>query len=137
MTAFALCWQVVFGLVINDSATRLWGSLTGGAMLVAGLIVMLAGQIGGGRPQGSGTPLSPRRQVGCRGTERGGQALEPRSPRGVRDGVPDAPTPQAHGASSRRSSGILQTLRRCTDSSSAWSGDGGTTRTGQVACARQ
>ncbi|MFD9405780.1 hypothetical protein ACFWBN_01985 [Streptomyces sp. NPDC059989] len=56
VTAFALCWQVVFGLVIGDSATRQWGALSGGAMLVAGLIVMLAGQLAGGSRQGSGTP---------------------------------------------------------------------------------
>lgn len=40
--------------------------------------------------------------------------------------------PQAQGAGSRGSSGILQALRRCTDSGSAWSGDGGTARTGQA-----
>ncbi|MEU9161326.1 hypothetical protein AB0D29_13770 [Streptomyces sp. NPDC048424] len=49
VTAFALCWQVVFGLVISDSATRQWGALTGGAILVAGLMVMLAGQLKRGR----------------------------------------------------------------------------------------
>ncbi|MFF4449513.1 hypothetical protein [Streptomyces sp. NPDC001502] len=54
VTAFALCWQVVFGLVISDSATRLWGALTGGAMLVGGLVVMLAGQFTGGGQQGGG-----------------------------------------------------------------------------------
>lgn len=43
----------------------------------------------------------------------------------------------AQEASSLGSNGILQRLRRCTDSSSAWSGDGGTTRTGQAAWARQ
>ncbi|MFD8985095.1 hypothetical protein [Streptomyces sp. NPDC059564] len=56
VTAFALCWQVVFGLVISDAGTRQWGALTGGAMMVAGLIVMLAGQLAGGRREGSGTP---------------------------------------------------------------------------------
>ncbi|WP_314245147.1 hypothetical protein [Streptomyces sp. DSM 40907] len=56
VTAFALCWQVVFGLVISDSDTRLWGALTGGAILVAGFAVMLAGQFTGGSRQGSGAP---------------------------------------------------------------------------------
>ncbi|MFD9480492.1 MULTISPECIES: hypothetical protein [Streptomyces] len=54
VTAFALCWQVVFGLVISDSDTRLWGALTGGVMLVGGFVVMLAGQFTGGGRQGSG-----------------------------------------------------------------------------------
>ncbi|MGW9136343.1 hypothetical protein [Streptomyces sp. NPDC055681] len=54
--AFALCWQVVFGLVISDSDTRQWGNLTGGAILLAGPIVMMVGQLTGGNRQGSGTP---------------------------------------------------------------------------------
>ncbi|MGW6981643.1 hypothetical protein ACWGE1_19730 [Streptomyces sp. NPDC054932] len=56
VTAFALCWQVVFGLVIHDSGTRQWGTLTGGAILVAGFAVILAGQLTGGSRQGSGAP---------------------------------------------------------------------------------
>ncbi|MFD9036696.1 hypothetical protein ACFVZW_37030 [Streptomyces sp. NPDC059567] len=42
--AFAMCWQVVFGLVISDSATRQWGTLTGGAILLVGLFLMAAAQ---------------------------------------------------------------------------------------------
>ncbi|MFB6706463.1 hypothetical protein ACFCW6_17340 [Streptomyces sp. NPDC056333] len=56
VAAFALCWQAVFGLVISDSDTRQWGNLTGGAILLAGLIVMMVGQLTGGNRQGSGTP---------------------------------------------------------------------------------
>ncbi|MER7508639.1 hypothetical protein ACIP46_03775 [Streptomyces lavendulae] len=47
LTAFALCWQVFAGLGIDDPGTRLWGTLAGGALLVAGLVVMVAGQFSG------------------------------------------------------------------------------------------
>lgn len=50
---FALCWQVVFGLIINDSGTREWGTLFGGVVLVVGLIVMMVGQLTGGSRQSS------------------------------------------------------------------------------------
>ncbi|MEU9421180.1 hypothetical protein [Streptomyces sp. NPDC048272] len=56
VSAFALCWQVVFGLVISDAGTRHWGTLTGGAILVAGLMVMLAGQLAGGSRARADTP---------------------------------------------------------------------------------
>ncbi|WP_326592867.1 hypothetical protein [Streptomyces sp. NBC_01294] len=56
VAALALCWQVLFGLVISDAGTRHWGTLTGGAILVAGLIVMMVGQLAGGGREGSGTP---------------------------------------------------------------------------------
>ncbi|WP_405442275.1 hypothetical protein OG373_33655 [Streptomyces avidinii] len=56
VAALALCWQVVFGLVISGAGTRHWGTLTGGALLVAGLVVMLVGQLAGGGRAGSGTP---------------------------------------------------------------------------------
>lgn len=55
VAALALCWQVVFGLVIDDAGTRLFGTLTGGAILVVGLIVMLVGQLARGRRERSGT----------------------------------------------------------------------------------
>ncbi|MGC5005132.1 hypothetical protein [Streptomyces sp. NBC_00353] len=42
--------------MISDSDTRQWGNLTGGAILLAGLIVMMVGQFTGGNRQGSGTP---------------------------------------------------------------------------------
>ncbi|MGW1411234.1 hypothetical protein [Streptomyces sp. NPDC002403] len=40
MVAFALCWQMVLLLVISDPGTRQWGTLTGSALLPAGLIMM-------------------------------------------------------------------------------------------------
>ncbi|WP_371619893.1 hypothetical protein [Streptomyces sp. NBC_00454] len=54
VAALALCWQVLFGLVISDSGTRHWGTLTGGAILVVGLMVMMVGQLAGGGREGSG-----------------------------------------------------------------------------------
>ncbi|WP_411105215.1 hypothetical protein [Streptomyces sp. cmx-4-9] len=56
VSAFALCWQVVFGLVISDAGTRHWGTLTGGAILVTGLMVMLVGQLARGSREGVSTP---------------------------------------------------------------------------------
>ncbi|MDQ0688704.1 hypothetical protein QFZ56_007667 [Streptomyces achromogenes] len=52
--AFALCWQVVFGLIISDPGTRAWGTLTGGVVLVVGLIVMVVGQLAGDNRQANG-----------------------------------------------------------------------------------
>ncbi|MGW1729096.1 hypothetical protein ACWCQK_40420 [Streptomyces sp. NPDC002306] len=54
--AFALCWQLVFGMLMSDPDTRMLGTLTGGVMLLAGLIVMLVGQLAGGKRRSSGTP---------------------------------------------------------------------------------
>ncbi|WP_328436804.1 hypothetical protein OHA71_05985 [Streptomyces sp. NBC_00444] len=54
--AFALCWQLVFGLLISDSGARPTGTLTGGAILLAGLIVMMVGQLAGGNRKRGGTP---------------------------------------------------------------------------------
>ncbi|MFC8981033.1 hypothetical protein ACFU3J_08305 [Streptomyces sp. NPDC057411] len=54
VVAFALCWQLVFGLVISDSGTRLTGTLVGGVILLTGLAVMIAGQLSGGN--GRNTP---------------------------------------------------------------------------------
>ncbi|MEU0405884.1 hypothetical protein ABZ318_37935 [Streptomyces sp. NPDC006197] len=55
VVAFALCWQVVFVLVIDSSDSRQWGTLTGGVVLIVGLVVMMAGQRAGSNRQGSGT----------------------------------------------------------------------------------
>jgi hypothetical protein len=54
--AFALCWQLVFGLLISDSDARPTGTLIGSAMLVAGILVMMMGQLAGGHRKGGGTP---------------------------------------------------------------------------------
>jgi hypothetical protein len=56
VVAFALCWQAVFGLVISDSDTRLWGTVTGSVILVVGIIVMTVGQLAGGNREGNSTP---------------------------------------------------------------------------------
>lgn len=54
VVAFALSWQLVFSLMISDSDARPLGTLIGAAMLLAGIIVMLVGQLAGGRAKGSG-----------------------------------------------------------------------------------
>jgi len=54
--AFALCWQAVFGLIIDDVGTRQWGTLTGSALLLAGLVVMMVSHRAPGNRQGTGTP---------------------------------------------------------------------------------
>ncbi|MFE5402925.1 hypothetical protein ACFQ9Z_16510 [Streptomyces sp. NPDC056580] len=54
VVAFALCWQLVFGLMISDSDARPLGTLIGAAVLLAGVVVMLVGQLTGGRAKGSG-----------------------------------------------------------------------------------
>ncbi|CAM5651305.1 hypothetical protein ACIQPS_35260 [Streptomyces sp. NPDC091290] len=56
MVAFALCWQLVFGLMISDSGVRPSGTLIGAAILLAGLIIMMVGQLAGGGRKGGGTP---------------------------------------------------------------------------------
>ncbi|MFE2089397.1 hypothetical protein ACWD4L_37890 [Streptomyces sp. NPDC002596] len=56
MVAFALCWQMVFLLVLSDPDTRQWGTLTGSALLLTGLIVMMVSHRTGGNRQGRGTP---------------------------------------------------------------------------------
>ncbi|GGZ78183.1 hypothetical protein [Streptomyces bluensis] len=48
VVAFALCWQLVFGLVISDSGTGPAGTLIGGVILLAGIVVMMVGQLAGG-----------------------------------------------------------------------------------------
>ncbi|MDQ0578489.1 hypothetical protein [Streptomyces rishiriensis] len=54
--AFALCWQLVFGLLISDSGVRPLGTLIGAVIILAGLLVMMVGQLGGGERNGGGTP---------------------------------------------------------------------------------
>ncbi|KUL68779.1 MULTISPECIES: hypothetical protein [unclassified Streptomyces] len=56
MVAFALCWQLDFGLMISDSGARPSGTLIGAAILLAGLIIMMVGQLAGGGRKGGGTP---------------------------------------------------------------------------------
>lgn len=38
--AFALCWQLVLGMLSSDPETRMWGNLTGSVMVLAGFIIM-------------------------------------------------------------------------------------------------
>ncbi|MFG2407161.1 hypothetical protein ACGFR8_23030 [Streptomyces brevispora] len=56
LAAFALCSQQVFFWAPNDPGTRQWGSLSGGVLLLTGLIVMMLSYRTGGNRQGSGTP---------------------------------------------------------------------------------
>ncbi|MGW2727249.1 hypothetical protein [Streptomyces sp. NPDC001494] len=51
VVAFALCWQLVLGLIF----ARPSGTLIGAAILLAGLIVMMVGQLAGGNRKGGGT----------------------------------------------------------------------------------
>ncbi|MER5889587.1 hypothetical protein ABT160_37670 [Streptomyces sp. NPDC001941] len=54
--AFALCWQLVFGLVVDDADTRSVGTMIGGVLLLIGLAVMLAGQLARGNGKGGNAP---------------------------------------------------------------------------------
>lgn len=54
--AFALLWQTVFGFVVGDPGARAWGTLIGSVLLLAGILVMMAGQLAGGRRKGDATP---------------------------------------------------------------------------------
>ncbi|MGW4824078.1 hypothetical protein ACWEP4_35350 [Streptomyces sp. NPDC004227] len=54
--AFALCWQVVFGLAISGPYIREWGATSGIPLLLTGFIVMMLSHWVGGNRQGSGTP---------------------------------------------------------------------------------
>ncbi|TWG04474.1 hypothetical protein FHX80_112926 [Streptomyces brevispora] len=56
LAACALCSQQVFFWVPNAPGTRQWGSLSGSALLLTGLIVMMLSYRTGGNRQGSGTP---------------------------------------------------------------------------------
>ncbi|MPY53478.1 hypothetical protein [Streptomyces acidicola] len=53
VVAFALCWQLVFGLVISDSGTGPAGTLIGSVILLAGIVVMMVGRLVGGDRRGS------------------------------------------------------------------------------------
>lgn len=56
VAAFALCWQQVFFWVFSDPGIRQWGSLSGSALLLTGLIVMMLSYGTVGNQQGSSTP---------------------------------------------------------------------------------
>ncbi|MEU9473931.1 hypothetical protein AB0D78_46970 [Streptomyces avermitilis] len=56
VVAFALCWQLVVGLMTSDSDVRPLGTLIGAAILLAGLIVMMVSQLAGGNRKGGGAP---------------------------------------------------------------------------------
>ncbi|WP_259407560.1 hypothetical protein [Streptomyces akebiae] len=56
VVAFTLCWQLAFGLMVSHSGVRPTGTLTGGAILLAGVIVMMVGRLGGGKQKGGSTP---------------------------------------------------------------------------------
>ncbi|MFD0434931.1 hypothetical protein ACWEGX_11335 [Streptomyces chartreusis] len=54
--AFALGWQLICGTLISDSGTRATGTLIGSGLLLAGLIVMMVGQLAGRGRTSNGTP---------------------------------------------------------------------------------
>ncbi|MFE4678800.1 hypothetical protein [Streptomyces sp. NPDC056723] len=54
--AFALCSQQFFVWVPSDPDTRQWGFLSGSALLLTSLIMMMLSHRAGGNRQGSGTP---------------------------------------------------------------------------------
>ncbi|MFG3552564.1 hypothetical protein [Streptomyces sp. NPDC047725] len=54
--AIALCCQAVFGLMVNDLYTRLWGTLTGSILMVTGILVIGVSQRTAGRQQSSSAP---------------------------------------------------------------------------------
>lgn len=56
VVAFALCWQLVFGVMVSDSGARASRTLIGAAILVVGLIVMMVGQLAIGDRERGGTP---------------------------------------------------------------------------------
>ncbi|MGW6139351.1 hypothetical protein ACWFRM_03405 [Streptomyces sp. NPDC055144] len=56
VVAFALCWQPVFGSVISDSAARPLGTLIGSMILLAGVILMMVGQLARGNHKDGGKP---------------------------------------------------------------------------------
>ncbi|MEV0692236.1 hypothetical protein [Streptomyces sp. NPDC050388] len=54
---FAYCWLVVFGrLAIDNPGVRAWVTLSGIALLLAGVILVLASQRAGRKRQGGGMP---------------------------------------------------------------------------------
>ncbi|MFJ6573751.1 hypothetical protein ACIQNU_40780 [Streptomyces sp. NPDC091292] len=56
IAAFALFCQVFFGLMISDIDIRQWGTLSGSALLLTGLVVMMIGQRPGRTPEKPSTP---------------------------------------------------------------------------------
>ncbi|MGY0070452.1 hypothetical protein ACWZEH_27465 [Streptomyces sp. QTS137] len=56
VVALALCCQAVFGLMSNNLDTRQWGTLTGGVLLVTGLLVTAVSQRTTGHQQGTSAP---------------------------------------------------------------------------------
>ncbi|MCX5317467.1 hypothetical protein [Streptomyces sp. NBC_00154] len=56
VAAFALGWQQVCFWVLSDPDTRQRGSLSGGVLLLTGLIVIMVSHRTGGNQQDSGTP---------------------------------------------------------------------------------
>ncbi len=54
--AFALGWQLVCGILIGDSGARATGTLIGSGLLLAGLVVMMVGQLAGRDRTSGGTP---------------------------------------------------------------------------------
>ncbi|MFF2215284.1 hypothetical protein [Streptomyces antibioticus] len=53
LAAFALCWQLVFGFLVDTSGIRQAGTLTGSALLLTGILMMAADQF---LPRPKGTP---------------------------------------------------------------------------------
>ncbi|MEU9609740.1 hypothetical protein [Streptomyces sp. NPDC048057] len=43
--AFALCWQLTVGLLVDDADVRAWATPVGGLILVAALMVLVVGQV--------------------------------------------------------------------------------------------
>ncbi|MEV0489010.1 hypothetical protein [Streptomyces atratus] len=56
VAASALCWQMVFFWGISGIGIRQWGTLSGSALLLTGLILMMMSRRTGGDRQGSGAP---------------------------------------------------------------------------------
>lgn len=54
--ALPLGWQLACGMLISDSGTRATGTLIGSGLLLAGLIVMMVGQLAGRDRTSDGTP---------------------------------------------------------------------------------
>ncbi|MGW3512329.1 hypothetical protein [Streptomyces sp. NPDC000994] len=53
--AFALCWQVVFGLVISNPGIRSFGTMSGNGILLTGILLTSVSLRAGRNRQGCGT----------------------------------------------------------------------------------
>ncbi|MFB7110233.1 hypothetical protein [Streptomyces sp. NPDC056291] len=53
--AFALCWPVVFGLVISAPGIRQWWTLSGNGILLTGILLTSVSLRAGRNRQGTGT----------------------------------------------------------------------------------